>query len=69
MDQPLTMDQQDHAGLDHYRILSHRLNAMVEQFYMFSNDMDVQIANTLAMSDNTGLNGTILTEGLNTVTS
>lgn len=61
------MDQQHHAAAQQYRNLTDRLATMIEQFYIFSNDMEVQITNILAISDDTPLQGRSLTEDFNTI--
>lgn len=60
----MMQQKQDDAALQQDEVLAERIGTIVEKFYIFSNDLEIQIAEALAMSDTMGLHGTALTQDI-----
>lgn len=61
------MQQQDDAAIEQYGVFAEWIGAIVERFYILSNELEIQIAETLAMSDTVGLHSAVLTQDISSV--
>lgn len=59
--------QSDNAPMEQNEVLAERIGTIIEKFYILSYDLEIQVAEALAMSDTMGPHGTALTHDISSI--